>query len=73
MRRSEKEGLGGFNDGEGARVAAMERRPVLQSVARAREGEGGMGAWVCVKGVRRGPGGAYIGPGGETAPGGHGH
>jgi hypothetical protein len=34
-RRSEGEGLGSFTDGEGARAAAMARRPVLQAVARA--------------------------------------
>jgi hypothetical protein len=63
--RSEKEGLGGFTDGEGARPTTMARRPALRSVARACEGEGGVGAWVCVKGGAVRPWGAYIGPGGE--------
>jgi hypothetical protein len=65
MRRSEKEGLGGFTDSEGAQAAAMAWRPVLQSVARACEGEGGVEARVCAKGGAAEPWGAYIGPGGE--------
>jgi hypothetical protein len=45
-RRSEGEGLGSFTDGEGARAAAMARRPVLQAVARAARAREGVEARV---------------------------
>jgi hypothetical protein len=45
-RRSEGEGLGSFTDDEGARAAAMARRPALQAVARAARAREGMEARV---------------------------
>jgi hypothetical protein len=55
MRRGSEEGrLESFTDSEGARAAAMARRPALQSVTRRARERGGVEAW----GVRRGCGGA---------------
>jgi hypothetical protein len=42
--RSEGERLGSFTDGEGARAAAMARRPTLQSGASAARGTGRCGS-----------------------------
>jgi hypothetical protein len=60
-RRSEGERLGSFTDDEGARAAAMARRPALQLGGKGGEGTGRRGSLgVCKGGVRRCPGGAYI-------------
>jgi hypothetical protein len=63
-RRSEGERLGSFTDDEGARAVAMARRPALQLGGKGGEGTGRRGSLgVCEGGLRRCPGGAYIGSG----------